>query len=152
MAKWLPRVSKVTLVLIAGLVWFIAGFNIVRIGLMAATKSWSLVSAGAALAVFLLFFLLIFRRLVKKHTNRIMAYEQERLVVFRFFDVKSYILMACMMTFGIVLRRSNWWPPDCITMFYTGLGSALMAAGIGFVWKFIALRRRTPCVEQRAEK
>ena len=53
-----------TLPLIAALVWSAAGFNILRIGLLSAV-------------VFTVFQIFIFGRLVKKHTARICAYEEE---------------------------------------------------------------------------
>lgn len=145
--RW-PRLPKPYLLLVAGIVWFFAGFNIVRIGLQAATRPFSLLSAGVSLAVFILFFGLIFRRMVGKHTRRILGYAEERVMIFRFFDGKAYAIMTFMITFGILLRRSNWWPPDCIAMFYTGLGSSLIAAGFCFVWRFrTAVRGRQTTAE-----
>lgn len=131
------RIPKRALLLVAGIVWFSAGFNIARIGWLASDKAWTVLSVLCSIAVFAAFFFLIFRRLVKKHTVRIMGYEQERVNIFRFFDLKSYCIMAFMMTFGILLRQSNLWPPQCIKMFYLGIGAALVGAGIGFLLSFI---------------
>ena len=57
--------------------------------------------------------------------------------ILRFFDAKSYIIMICMMSFGIALRASHLWPDVCIKSFYTGLGCALLAAGIGFIRQYV---------------
>lgn len=69
--RW--RVSRRTLLLIAGLVWIIAGANILRIGIITWVDDQRelVVQTGEAIVVFLLFFSLIFRRLYNKHTARI---------------------------------------------------------------------------------
>lgn len=131
------RIPKRTLLLVAGIVWFAAGINIARIGWLASDRAFTVLSILSSAAVFAAFFFLIFRRLIKKHTARIMGYGQERVNIFRFFDLKSYCIMAFMMTFGILLRQSNLWPPQCIKMFYLGIGAALIGAGIGFLLSFI---------------
>lgn len=137
--RFIPKAEREALLLIAGLVWLAAGVNIVRmgtLGLISATFFLPLIIAGAA-AVFLLFFLLIFRKLVGKHTKRILAYEEKKIAFLRFFDGKSYLIMAFMMTFGILLRTSGLLPGECIGSIYIGLGAALMAAGLGFMNQYV---------------
>ena len=107
-------VSKRTLLLIAGLVWLAAGVNILRIGLKALIPLFSggtgrlLLALGLAVVICAAFSLM-FHRIVVKHTARILAYETKQ-PAYRFFDTKSYILMAFMMTLGITLRRSGFVP------------------------------------------
>lgn len=76
------KVSKRALLLIAGLVWGIAGGNILRIGFAAYTAYWSVWNVLISLAVYLAFELCIFSRMVRKHTARILGYAEER----RFFS------------------------------------------------------------------
>ena len=130
------HIPKKYLLLTAGIVWFAAGFNIIRIGILASGRPWSILAVLSAILVFGLFYVFIFRRLIGKHTKRILRSKEERMHILRFFDVKSYCIMAFMMTFGILLRRADIWPGHCIRMFYTGLGASLVAAGIGFCIKF----------------
>ncbi|MCR0265270.1 hypothetical protein MKC73_15385 [[Clostridium] innocuum] len=129
-------VNKKYLVLTAGIVWAIAGFNIVRIGWLS-TSYLSLAVIAAAVATFLVFYNMIFKKLIHKHTARILGNEEERVHILRFFDTKSYIIMIFMMTFGITLRAMHVWPDLCIKSFYTGLGCALLAAGIGFIRQYV---------------
>ena len=75
---------------------------------------------------------MVFGRLVTKHTRRIRAYEQERLFFLHFFDTKSFLIMAFMMTGGILIRSLSLFPESVIAVFYTGLGSALLLAGVLF--------------------
>lgn len=130
------HIPKKYLLLTAGIVWFAAGFNIIRIGILASGSSWSILAVLSAILVFGVFYGFIFRRLIGKHTKRILRSKEERMHILRFFDLKSYCIMAFMMTFGILLRRADIWPGHCIRMFYTGLGASLVAAGIGFCIKF----------------
>lgn len=136
------EIPKKYLILAAGIVWFAAGFNILRIGIMATGRPWTVLGVLAAGAVFAVFFGLIFRRLISKHTRRISDYQEKRVNILCFFDMKSYAIMIFMMTFGILLRRANVWPNHCIRMFYTGIGSSLLAAGIGFIFKFISFNKQ----------
>ncbi len=139
----LPTVPPRGLLLAAGLVWLAAGVNIFRLGAPDMASHWGspLLPLLCALAVFLIFFLAIFRRLVTKHTARILAYEARRVMVLYFFDKKSYLLMAFMMTFGILLRSSRLVPPLWLGTFYAGLGVSLMGAGLGFLLQFLRAMR-----------
>ena len=65
------KVRKRTLLLIAGLVWGCAGFNILRIGIAAYSAYWNIWNVLISLAVYLAFQVFIFSRMVKKHTIRI---------------------------------------------------------------------------------
>ena len=63
--------------------------------------------------------------MVGKHAERIRGYSEDKTHVLKFFDKKGYIVMACMMGFGIALRASGLVPDWFIAFFYTGLGAAL---------------------------
>lgn len=92
------KVRRNTLLLIATLVWSAAGFNILRIGLLACPPYRTIVNYLLSAVVFTVFQIFIFGRLVNKHTARISAYEEELHFFLKFFDVKSFIIMAVMMT------------------------------------------------------
>lgn len=130
------KVKKNYLILIAGIVWMIAGVNILRIGVQASHGIWHVINVVIAVVVFCLFFFFIFGRMVKKHTDRIMDYKEHRVWVFKFFDVKSYGIMVFMITLGITVRSFKLMPERWIAMFYVGLGSALIAAAVGFLIQF----------------
>ncbi|MFU0543288.1 hypothetical protein [Gardnerella vaginalis] len=130
------KVSKNTLLLIACLVWCFAGLNILKIGIIAYSNFLSPINFALSLAVFAIFQVFIFGKLVKKHTARINAYKENKQFFLNFFDIKSFIIMAFMMTFGILLRASNIAPEQFIAVFYTGLGSALTLAGLLFGYQF----------------
>ena len=130
------KVKRNTLLLIAALVWSAAGFNILRIGLLAYPPYRTVVNYLLSALVFTVFQVFIFGQLVNKHTARISAYEEELHFFLKFFDVKSFIIMAVMMTGDIWLRSSGVAPDRFIAFFYTGLGASLLLAGLLFGCNF----------------
>ena len=141
--KKLLYVNKHTLILIAGIVWAIAGFNIVRIGLLAYQGNFTWWRGLLSIAVYAAFQIFVFGKMVKKHTGRILQYEEERQNFFRFFDTKSYLIMAFMMTLGIGLRVSGLVPDVYIAVFYTGLGASLLTAGVLFLISYARVKRES---------
>ena len=126
------KVKRNTLLLLACLVWSAAGFNILRIGLIAYPPYWSMMNFLLSAFVFVVFQKFILGKLVKKHTARITAYLEERHFFLKFFDKKAFVIMAVMMSGGSGLRVSGLAPERFIAVFYTGLGAALLLAGLLF--------------------
>jgi hypothetical protein len=119
------QVKKNNLLVIAALVWIAAGVNILHIGLEAYAEGYAnLLNEALSLVVGLVFWFGTFYRI----TN----YEDQHQYFWRFFDLKSFIIMAIMMTGGIALRVSGVAPSIFIAVFYTGLGTALALAGVLF--------------------
>lgn len=134
------KVKKRVLLLIAGIVWLAAGFNVARLGVISYLEieqqwCWYLLSV----LIFMLFGAMFFM-MSKKHTKRILGYREERQPFWRFFDLKAYIIMAVMMGGGIGLRAAGVFPNQFVAFFYTGLGCALALAGILFIKNFISSR------------
>lgn len=126
------KVKRNTLLLFACLVWSAAGFNILRIGLLAYPAYVTVLNCLLSVLVFVVFQRFIFGKLVKKHTARISGYSDERHFFLKFFDKKAFAIMAVMMTGGIGLRVSGLAPERFIAVFYTGLGASLLLAGLLF--------------------
>lgn len=132
------RVKRDNLLTIAGVVWLIAGANILIIGISAylsvfALDWWAVGLAFLGTIVVMGGFHVMFGKLVKKHVARIRAFDEPRQNPLRFFDAKSYLIMAFMIAFGVTLRVSGIAPDWLIAFFYTGLGSSLAMAGVGFL-------------------
>lgn len=126
------NVSRNSLLLLACLVWSVAGVNILRIGLVAYPPYWSVVNVALSAVVFAVFQKFVFGRLVDKHTARIRSYGEDRQFFLKFFDGKSFAIMAVMMSGGIWLRASGVAPERFVAVFYTGLGASLLLAGVLF--------------------
>lgn len=135
MSKKIYEVPKRTLLIIAGIVWMIAGFNVTRLGIL----SYILIEMRWYLPIFsviiFMLFGMMFYKMTQKHSKRIMSYEEYR-PVWNFFDIKSYIIMSVMMGGGIGLRNAGVFPDIFVAFFYTGLGCALFLAGVCFVIMF----------------
>lgn len=129
-------VKKRTLLLIAGIVWLIAGFNVARLGVLSyklIDRTWYLYLLS--MIIFLLFGAMFFK-MSQKHTRRILGYEDYR-PFWHFFDIKAYLIMACMMGGGIGFRAAGIFPDIFVAFFYSGLGCALALAGVLFVRNYL---------------
>lgn len=128
-------VSKQFLLIAAGIIWLVAGANILRIGISTwqhGSQQIMLFKIAEASVVFLLFFVLIFRKLYYKHTKRIEE-KSDKNCPFAFFDTKGWIIMAVMTSAGIAMRAFHLLPDSFISVFYTGLSLALIFTGVMFI-------------------
>jgi hypothetical protein len=131
-------INKNTLILLAGLVWCVAGAMVCKIGLplLLDLGSTRLILYPLAVVVFLIFYFLIFSRLVVRHTERIRQRPESKLPFWNFFDRSSYVVMVIMMAGGMWLRLSHIVPDWMIAFFYSGLGIALFSCGVRFLAGF----------------
>ena len=123
---------------IAGVIWLIAGFNVCRIGVV----SWqSLESTTVSMIVGCLATLLLFSRMFVKmlfrNVQRIRQIDVEKRRLWDIMPVKSYVIMAVMITFGVMLRSCPVMPQSVIAPFYVGLGTALSMAGAIYISAFL---------------
>ena len=109
-------VNRQVLLITAGIVWIIAGANLLRIGIV----TWLNDSR-------------VFRKLYYKHTRRIEQKKKEKNCPFSFFDAKGWIVMCFMIAMGITIRSLHLLPDTFISVFYTGLSLALMFTGVLFI-------------------
>lgn len=135
------HVKKHTLLVIAGFVWIIAGFNISRLGITAycgleEIKPYLYILSAVVFAAFGT----MFYKMTLKHSKRIRGYRESFRPVWHFFTIKAYCIMAVMMGGGIWLRYSGLVPDVFIAVFYTGLGIALGLSGVLFLLIFFRYR------------
>ena len=132
------HVPKNHLMLIAGIVWCVAGVMVCLVGLPLLFKLEPVdpILVPLAMVIFAVFYLFVFSGLVRKHTNRIQAREEERLPFWHFFNASSWIVMFVMMGGGMALRLSHAVPDWFIAFFYSGLGIALFLCGLRFMGVF----------------
>jgi len=133
-------INKNYLILIGGLVWVLAGSMVMKIGLplfikLTPKNKWL---PFLAIIVFLVFYFLIFSKLVKKHVVRIRDNPSEKMPFWFFFDLTSYIIMLVMISGGIILRVEHLLPEMFVAFFYSGLGLGLFFCGIRFLNAFLA--------------
>ncbi|MFR6098582.1 MAG: hypothetical protein ACLUIS_00245 [Longibaculum sp.] len=130
------KVQKKNLLILAGIVWSIAGFNILKIGIEAYVSYVSLLNLVLSLVIYIIFMKFVFSKMVNKHTKRIVSYEEELQLFIKFFDQQAFCIMAFMMSVGVSLRVFHLVPEVFIAVFYSGLGGALLCVGILFFISF----------------
>lgn len=133
------RIQKEKLLIVAGVVWFIAGVNVAAIGVAALSAYSGLLLALlvlGALAVFTLFHVRIFLPMANRNEERIRAYADERQSPLRFLDKRGFIVMGFMMLLGFGGRALGLFPDAFVAFFYPGLGLALAVTGFGFFLRY----------------
>lgn len=134
-------VRKKSLLGLASLVWMIAGFNVFKIGIDTYINYISVINIILSFLVFGVFWYMVFYKLVVKHTLRIKNFQQPKQYFWKFFDMKSFIIMAVMMTGGVTIRIFHLLPEQFIAVFYSGLGAALFLAGLLFGYNYLTNER-----------
>lgn len=127
-----------SLAFLAGIIWLIAGFNVCRIGVvswMSTDTTTAVMVIGCIATMFV--FSRMFVKMLFKNVRRIRDIETEKRKLWDIMPVKSYLIMAFMITFGILLRRCPAVPAAFIASFYVGLGSALALAGVIYISAFL---------------
>ena len=127
------------LILVNGLLWTAIGIKIWLIGIDC-YRHLDRIPVGyymLSAAVFAGFWFM-FTGVVRKYTERILKMTEPRTSILKTFSIKGYLIIAFMITLGIVLRRIPQVPDSFIAWFYCGLGPGLFSAGIRFIlrwWK-----------------
>lgn len=118
------------LAFMAGIIWLAAGFNVCRIG-VEAWRALTATTAGMVLGSLatLVLFSVMFVKMLFKNVRRIGRICPARRRVWHLMPLRSYLVMAVMITLGIILRSCQAVPRTFIASFYVGLGGALMLVG-----------------------
>lgn len=136
--KLKPGISKRGLLLLAGIVWTFAGGMLAFRGL---SYLWDQPHLGVRLAIAaaigVAFYLMVFTRVSFKHISRIKSKAVAKPCAFSFFDVKGYLMMAVMITSGILLRHFNVVNPAYLYTFYVGMGIPLLISAARFYWTWL---------------
>ena len=77
-------------------------------------------------------FLWMFSRIVRRYSDRILAFPEEKKSILAFLPVRGWILIIFMMCLGISLKFIPGIPTEFFASFYPGLGTALIVAGATF--------------------
>ena len=129
------KINRSYLFLIAGLIWMIAGVNVVNIGVGESSleDKMTLKFILFTLMVFITFSTFVFRNVIIAERERIDNIEEKAIRWWMFFSYKGFAVMVFMSTMGISIRHFEIAPPYVISFFYTGLGSALLIPAITFI-------------------
>lgn len=123
--------NKRGLIALSGLLWSIAGFNILRKGIPAlvADHRWWVVLATL---IVMSGFTAMFKKVSGRYADRIVNLEGKYFPFYRFMSLKGYLLIGFMMSLGIGLARIPGMPRVFFAFFYTGLGTGLSIGAVRF--------------------
>jgi hypothetical protein len=143
--RFKPGVPRRTLLLIAGCAWSLAGGILIARSLIHLFALNHLLAAeiGTGILFGTLFYILLFARISKKHINRINLIEIDNPCFFSFFNFRSYLLMAIMISGGIALRLSGLVNEEIIYTFFLCMGLPLLVSAWRFFYSY-AKRRTGP--------
>ena len=131
-----PDLPKRYLLLIAALVWTLAGgillFKGGSIFMHYHSLFWLRLICSSIGGV--LFYILLFSKISFKHASRIINLKHEYPCAFSFFNLKSYILMTLMITLGIWLRKSGFLGPEYLSVLYITMGIPLFLSAFRFYY------------------
>ncbi len=132
--KWKPGVPRSTLLLIAGIMWIMAGITLNGLAyswLRTERRDYVLFVLTIGFVCSLVIHHFGFLRIVDKNLDRILPMEGNR-CIFSFMPWKSYILIMIMIAMGILLRYSPI-PKLYLSVLYAGIGTALILSSIRYL-------------------
>ena len=133
-----PAVDKNVLIFLSGLVWVGVGTMLLSISyswLQSSQTGYPLLFAGVGIAAALMIHHFGFLRIVDKNLGRLLPMQGKR-CVFSFMPWKSYLLVAIMVTMGMVLRRSSI-PKMYLSVFYIAMGLSLILSSVRYLRVFL---------------
>ncbi|MEI7500922.1 MAG: hypothetical protein WCK84_10800 [Bacteroidota bacterium] len=137
--KYKPSVRKHTLLFIAGLAWTAAGGVLAGRGLNYLVQhgqyfGWRL-TGGLIFGG--LFYILLFAKISKKHIKRIKGLNIPYPCAFSFFNIRGYLMMAIMISGGILLRTLDIISKAWLYNFYVAMGVPLLISASRFYYFWI---------------
>lgn len=123
--------------MVNGLLWTAIGVKIALIGIeyyqrLECIPWWFFLLSALVFAGFWF----MFTGVVRKYSERILTMTEPKTSILKTFSVKGYLIIAFMITLGIVLKRIPQVPDSFIAWFYCGLGPGLFSAGIRFLLRW----------------
>ena len=132
--KYRPAAKNSSLILLSGIVW-------IGVGIMLLVYAFSWLSKApdvnvylfscAGLALALLVHHFGFLRIANINISRILQTDELK-CLFSFFPLKSYLIVAIMVTLGTILRHSVI-PKHFLSILYLGIGLALILSSVRYM-------------------
>ena len=140
-----PGVPRRSLLLIAGCAWSIAGGILISRSLvyLIGVNNHLALEIALGIAFGIIFYLVLFTRISKKHITRIKLITIDNPCFFSFFNFRSYLLMAIMISGGITLRLSGLVNPEIIYTFFLCMGIPLLVSAWRFFYSYAKNKKST---------
>jgi hypothetical protein len=129
-----PSVSRHNLLFIAGIAWTTAGMILGGRGLTYLVQhgdspGWR-IAGGIVFGV--IFYVLLFAKISHKHIKRIRGLNIPYPCAFSFFNFRGYIMMALMISGGIMMRRFDVIDKEWLYNFYITMSVPLLISAVRF--------------------
>ena len=127
-------VSKRTLLIEAAIIWTFAGGMLLFRGssMLEASSGFSWLKIIGCICVGLIFFVLIFLKISRKHVHRIVNLKESRHQFYEFFNSRSYLMMFGMISLGVFLRKTSIVPLASLSLAYITMGIPLLLSSFRF--------------------
>jgi hypothetical protein len=137
--KFKPAVSRRTLLLVAGCAWSIAGGILITRAMiqLIIINHFLIIDMVAGVIIGIGFYLLLFAKISKRHITRITLIKVDNPCFFSFFNFRSYIMMAIMITGGITLRRLDVINHEILYTFFLMMGLPLLISAYRFFFSYV---------------
>lgn len=131
-----PGTSRRNLLFIAALVWTFSGVMLFTQGIlmMGLHSDFFIVRMALSLIGGTLFYMAMFSQLSKNHVARIIYLTNDRPCIFSFFNLRSYLMMIFMISFGVFLRKSGIVPLFYLSILYVTMGIPLFVSSFRFYY------------------
>lgn len=129
-----PGIPKRTLLFVAGSVWTFAGILLLWRGwkMLLVIYETPLAALLISSAIGGLFYYSLFDKISSGHTSRIKNLPHSHPCAFSFFNWRGYIIMALMITIGVVFRKAGLVPAKYMAPFFIVMGTPLVIAAVRF--------------------
>ena len=134
--KYKPSVSKHNLLFIAGLARTTAGGILAGRGLsyLVVHGHYLVWRLAGGLVFGMIFYVLLFAKISRKHIKRIHGLNIPYPCAFSFFNLRGYLMMAIMISGGIMLRRFDVINKEWLYNFYVTMGVPLLVSASRFFY------------------
>ena len=134
-----PKAPKRYLLFFAAFVWTFAGGMLIYKGILLSIEDPESLGLKIPLGIVGggVFYWLLFSRISRKHSKRIVNLKMEKPCLFSFFNIRSYILMGIMITSGVLLRKFGIIPHQYLVVVYFTMGIPLFLSSFRFYYQGI---------------
>ena len=140
-----PSVTKSGLLIIASVVWFIAGVLLNQRGIIYILEfsHHILFHTLLGIAASFLLFLVIFYNLSSKYAKRILSLKSKKSATFILRYLRGFVVLAILIFLGLCLRRYGFADRLWLSIFYIAVGFSLIFGSFNLFIAFIKSKKLT---------
>jgi cytochrome c biogenesis protein CcdA len=137
--KYIPRVTKRGLLFVAGLAWMLTSGFLIFSGIsnILSDNSALILRIGIALPIGILFYVVIFRRVIYKYLDRIFSMRNKKHFILSFMGLKGYTFMLVMTSIILSIELYKVIALDYVFTFQTIMSIPVFLCSLMFfkAWK-----------------